>query len=110
MKLVVQRSIAILLLVIPGLLATFGFLRMKNALFFYFSEFGNEAVTPSFNWLSFLLGLIMFGAGVSFIAGWIFFRDRKRNYVAPRFRKKRPRPPKPQVGDASENANEPRMQ
>jgi len=96
MKLVIQRFIAVILLVVPGLIACFGFLRMKNAVFIYFSEFGNEAVTPSFNWLSFLLGLIMFAVGAGFIGGWIFFRDRKRNYVAPRLKKKRPRPPKPQ--------------
>jgi len=97
MKLVIARFIAIIMLVVPGLLACFGFLKMKDALFFYFSDFGNEAVTPSFDWLSFLLGLIMFGAGAGFIGGWIFFRDRKRNYVAPRFKEKRPRPPKPQA-------------
>lgn len=95
MKLTITRFIAILMLVIPGVLACLGFLKVKNALFIYFSEFGNEAVTPSFQWLNFLLGLVMFFAGVSFIGGWIFFRDRKRNYVAPRFKKKRPRPPKP---------------
>ncbi|GGG57014.1 DUF2627 domain-containing protein [Paenibacillus radicis (ex Gao et al. 2016)] len=97
MKLVAARLIAVLFLVIPGVLACLGFLRMKNALFHYFSEFGNDAVVPDFQWLSFLLGLVMFAAGVGFIGGWIFFRDRKRNYVATRFKEKRPRPPKPQA-------------
>jgi len=97
MKLVIQRLIAVLILVIPGLLACFGFLRMKNAIFDYIADIGNDAIVHSFNWLSFLLGLVMFGAGAGFIGGWIFFRDRKRNYVAPRFKKKRPRPQKPQV-------------
>lgn len=97
MKLLIARFIAILFLVIPGVLACFGFLKMKDSLFIYFSEFGNDAVQPQFDWLSFLLGLVMFAAGAGFIGGWIFFRDRKRNYVAPRFKKKRPRPPKPQA-------------
>ena len=95
MKAIVARFIAILMLVIPGLIACFGFLKMKNSTFDYFSSFGNETVTPNFEWLNFLLGLVMFLAGAGFIGGWIFFRDRKRNYVAPRFKKKRPRPPRP---------------
>ncbi|RJX38354.1 DUF2627 domain-containing protein [Paenibacillus pinisoli] len=97
MKLVIARFIAVIMLVIPGILACFGFLKMKDSLFMFFSDFGNDAVTPSFDWLMFLLGLVMFAAGAGFIGGWIFFRDRKRNYVAPRFKQKRPRPPKPQA-------------
>lgn len=97
MKLITARLIAVLLLVIPGILACLGFLKMKNAVFQYFSEFGNDAIVPDFQWLMFLLGLVMFGIGVSFIGGWVFFRDRKHNYVASRFRPKRPRPPKPQA-------------
>jgi len=97
MKLVIARLIAVLLLVIPGIMACIGFLKMKDALFHYFSEFGNDAIVPDFQWLTFLLGLILFAIGVSFIGGWIFFRDRKRNYVASRFRPKRAnKPPKPQ--------------
>ncbi|QAY66231.1 DUF2627 domain-containing protein [Paenibacillus protaetiae] len=97
MKLVVARFIAILILAIPGLIACIGFLKMKDAVFFYFSDFGNDAVTPHFAWLKFILGFLMFGGGAGFISGWVFFRDRKRNYVATRFREKRPRPPKPQM-------------
>ncbi|CAM3965090.1 DUF2627 domain-containing protein [Paenibacillus alkaliterrae] len=96
MKLVTARFIAILMLVIPGLLACFGFLEMKDTVFVYFSDFGNDAVTPHFQWLKFIVGFIMFAAGAGFIGGWTFFRDRKRNYVAPRFKQKRSRPPKPQ--------------
>ncbi len=96
MKLVTARFIAVLLLVIPGLIACFGFLEMKDAVYLYVTEFGDEEATPSFKWIKFLVGLLMFGAGAGFIGGWTFFRDRKRNYVAPRFKQKRPRPPKPQ--------------
>lgn len=97
MRLIISRFIAIILLVVPGIIACFGFLKMKDALFYYFSDFGNDTVTPDFQWLKFLLGLVMFAIGAGFIGGWIFFRDRKRNYVAPRFKEKRPRPPKPQA-------------
>lgn len=95
MKLTTQRIIAMLLLVIPGILACFGFLEMKDAIYFYWSDLGIEGVTPTFKWLKFMVGLIMFLAGAGFIAGWTFFRDRKRNYVAPRFKEKRNKPPKP---------------
>nr|WP_281067852.1 DUF2627 domain-containing protein [Cohnella thailandensis] len=86
--------IAILMLVIPGLAAAYGFLLMKDALFDYFAQLGDvELNTPHFEWLPFVLGFILFLLGVGFIGGWIFFRDRKHNYVASRFRPKRPRPP-----------------
>lgn len=88
MKPLIQRLVAALLLVIPGFLATYGFLAMKNAFFHQFE------IEGSFQWGQFLLGLLLFAAGCTFIGGWIFFRDRKRGYVAPRFRakKKGPRP------------------
>lgn len=81
MKTKAARFIAILLLVIPGFAATYGFLTMKNAVF--------ESFGPApFPWLKFVIGLVLFILGIAFIAGWIFYRDRKRNYVAPRFREK----------------------
>ncbi len=36
-------------------------------------------------WVQFLLGLLLFIGGLSFIAGFIFYRDRKRNKVQERF-------------------------
>ncbi|ANE49037.1 hypothetical protein SY83_19080 [Paenibacillus swuensis] len=92
MKLKIARFIAILILVIPGVLATFGFLHMKDAVFLFFSQFGESGAEPSFRWGKFMLGFVEFAAGVGFIGGWIFFRDRKRNYVAPRFKVKKKRP------------------
>ncbi|WP_438448834.1 DUF2627 domain-containing protein [Gorillibacterium sp. sgz5001074] len=91
MRLLLQRLAAALMLVIPGLAATYGFLAMKNAFFHQFEPEGG------FQWGRFLLGLLLFAVGSAFIGGWIFFRDRKRGYVAPQFRakKKRPRPPEP---------------
>ncbi len=80
-----SRFIAVMLLVIPGWLATYGFLQMKDAVF---ASFGPGV----FPWLKFMLGLVLFGIGAAFIGGWIFYRDRKRNYVAPRFREKKKQP------------------
>lgn len=95
MKQIVIRFIAILLLVIPGLGATYGFLLMKDAVFHYFSSFGDDQINPNFEWLLFIGGLLLFLAGAGFIGGWTFFRDKKRNYLQSRFREKRPRPPRP---------------
>jgi len=95
MRQIVARLIAMLLLVIPGIAAAYGFLLMKDAVYDYFADLGNVDVpNPHFAWLSFLIGFLLFLAGVGFVGGWIFFRDRKRNYVASRFRPKRPRPPR----------------
>lgn len=84
MKGTFTRFIAILLLVIPGLMATYGFLAMKDAIFAQFSAADGHVL-----WGKFSLGLVLFIIGVAFIGGWTFFRDRKRNYVAPRFKPKR---------------------
>jgi hypothetical protein len=88
-RLVFLRLIAILLLVIPGFMATYGFLEIKNALFDYFAAHGDESGTPSLAWGQLILGIFLFLAGSGFIAGWVFFRDRKRNYVAPKFKEKK---------------------
>jgi len=84
MKQVFGRFVAILLLVIPGIAATYGFLAMKNA---FFAQF--EPGVSTILWGKLIMGFVLFVTGVSFIGGWIFFRDRKRNYVAPRFKEKR---------------------
>ncbi|MNB77353.1 hypothetical protein D3C75_240380 [compost metagenome] len=88
MKLIISRFCAILILVIPGLLAMKGFLMMKDDLFNYLSMHGDDRVTPVFAWLHFGGGLLLFAAGMSFLGGWILTRDRKKNYVGPRFREK----------------------
>lgn len=95
MKLILQRLIAILLLVIPGIGAAYGFLLMKDALFDYFADMGDVSITPSFAWGWFILGAFLFLIGIAFIGGWVFYRDRKRNYLSPRFLPKRPPRPKP---------------
>ncbi len=88
MKLLISRFIAILILVLPGLMAMKGFLMMKDDIFNYVSMHGDDTVTPVFAWLHFGGGLLLFLAGMSFLGGWILTRDRKKNYVGPRFREK----------------------
>lgn len=88
MKLLISRLIAILILVIPGLLAMKGFLMMKDDIFNFISMHGDDSVTPDFAWSHFGGGLLLFLAGMSFLGGWILTRDRKKNYVGPRFREK----------------------
>ena len=84
MKAAFARFVAILLLVIPGFAATYGLLAMKDAIFAQFD--GEHASMP---WGKFIIGFLLFAAGTALIGGWIFYRDRKRNYVAPRFKQKK---------------------
>ncbi len=88
MKLLISRFIAILILVIPGLFAMKGFIMMKDDIFNYISMHGDDSATPAFAWLHFGGGLLLFAAGMTFLGGWILARDRKRNYVGPRFKAK----------------------
>lgn len=107
MKLLIQRLIAILLLVIPGIAAAYGFLLMKDALYDYFATIGEvNAPAASFSWGMFIGGAILFLIGIGFIGGWIFFRDRKHNYLSSRFRPKVPRPPRP-AAPATASVNHP---
>ncbi|WP_334071666.1 DUF2627 domain-containing protein [Paenibacillus sp. A14] len=85
MKLMLSRFLAIVILVIPGVAAMTGFLKMKDALFIYMSQHGDDSLTQvSFDWLNFTVGLLLFVLGIGFLGGWIYFRDRKRNYAGPR--------------------------
>ncbi|AZK47079.1 DUF2627 domain-containing protein [Paenibacillus lentus] len=89
MKLIISRFIAIIILVIPGIAAMVGFLKMKDALFLYMSRHGDDSLTHvHFDWLDFGFGVVLFAAGIGFLGGWIYFRDHKRNYLGPRFKKK----------------------
>ncbi|NHN28815.1 DUF2627 domain-containing protein [Paenibacillus agricola] len=88
MKTTLTKFAAVLLLVIPGFMATYGFLAMKDA---FFAQFGTAESDPHILWGKFAIGFVLFAAGVAFIGGWTFYRDRKRNYLAPRFKVKRKR-------------------
>lgn len=77
-----QRILALLLLVIPALIAMYGWNLMKNVIFDYIA-------TSELQWLHFLLGMVLFLAGVAFVAGFVFHRDKKRKRLQPRFLKKK---------------------
>ncbi|NBJ70208.1 MULTISPECIES: DUF2627 domain-containing protein [Clostridia] len=66
------RIIAIILLFIPGVVAAIGIKLMRDTLFasFYPIFFHNS--------IQFIVGLILFLAGLAFIGGFIIHRDRKR--------------------------------
>jgi len=67
------RFIAVLVLFIPGIIGAFGIKLMRDALF-------SEVYQLLFNeTIQFIIGFIMFIIGFSFVAGFIFHRDKKRN-------------------------------
>lgn len=75
----IQRFIALFILVIPGVIGVYGWKLMRDATFDAIGE-------PGFPWLLFLGGLVLFLIGVAFIGGFIFYRDRKRKLIQPKFR------------------------
>jgi Protein of unknown function (DUF2627) len=76
------RIVALIILVIPGLIAAYGIKLMRDMLFGILHSPINHLG------LQFLIGLLLFLGGLSFIGGFILHRDRKRNKVQPRFQKK----------------------
>lgn len=77
-----SRIIALIIMVIPGILAALGVKLMRDM------TFGILQSPIPFLWLQFSLGLFLFLGGISFIAGFVFYRDRKQNKVQKRFSKK----------------------
>jgi len=75
-----QRIIALLILVIPGVLAAFGIKLMRDMVF--------AILHPPFPFLGlqFITGLLFLVIGVGFIAGYVLHRDKKRNKVQKRFK------------------------
>jgi putative Mn2+ efflux pump MntP len=77
----IGRIIALILLLIPGVLAGYGIKLMRDMLF-------GKLLSPyPFLWFQFIAGLIFFIIGLGFIAGFILHRDRKKNKVQKRFKK-----------------------
>ncbi|WP_085523420.1 DUF2627 domain-containing protein [Tuberibacillus sp. Marseille-P3662] len=76
------RLMALIILVFPGILAVYGVKLMRDTLFNLLN------VPYPFLWLQFLVGFIVFIVGIAFVAGWILYRDRKRNYVSKRYKNK----------------------
>ncbi|KIL49034.1 hypothetical protein KP77_22450 [Jeotgalibacillus alimentarius] len=77
------RIIALIILLIPGVIAAYGIKLMRDMFF------GLQASWIPSLALQFLLGLLMFLAGLSFIGGFLLHRDRKKNKVQQRFIKKK---------------------
>lgn len=76
------RLAAFIVLIIPGVIAAGGIKFMRDSLYgIVFSPF------PA-SWLQFIVGLLMFGAGLAFFAGFLLRRDRKNGRVQERFIKK----------------------
>lgn len=68
----VMRNIAVLILVIPGVIAAYGIKLMRDSLF-------NELTAIFLHLgLQFFIGFVFFAAGIVFIGGFIVYRDRKR--------------------------------
>ncbi|WP_078545852.1 DUF2627 domain-containing protein [Litchfieldia alkalitelluris] len=76
-----QRIIALIIMLIPGVIAAYGIKLMRDMIF--------NIIHPliPYGWLQFLIGLIFFIIGLGFIAGFVLHRDRKRNKVQKRFQK-----------------------
>ncbi|WP_102345655.1 DUF2627 domain-containing protein [Bacillus sp. Marseille-P3661] len=75
-----NRIIALLIMVIPGIVAVYGFKLMRDTLF------GISHSFIPYLWLQFFIGLFAFLLGLAFVTGFIFYRDRKRNKVQNRFK------------------------
>lgn len=78
-----SRLIALLVVAIPGILAVIGFKLMRDTIF------GIEQFHIQFLWMQFLIGLLLFLLGLIFVAGFIFYRDKKRKKLQPKFQKGR---------------------
>lgn len=77
-----SRIFALVIMVFPGILAALGIKLMRDM------TFGILQPPIPFLWLQFILGFFLFIGGLSFVAGFIFYRDRKRNKVQKRFTKR----------------------
>jgi len=76
------RLAAFIVLLIPGVFAAGGIKLMRDSLYgVLFSPF-------TVSWLQFLVGFILFAAGISFFAGFLLNRDRRNGRVQKRFAKK----------------------
>lgn len=86
LDMIVKRLLAILLLAVPAIIAMVGWNEMKNSVYMVMANEG-------FPFGKFILGAILFVVGVSFLAGFVFHRDRKRKLLQPRFMKKKKKKP-----------------
>lgn len=68
----VQRIIALALLLIPGAAGVYGIKLMRDALFMFFDP--HNQTSP---WLILLGGLVLFIVGISFVAGYLYHREKR---------------------------------
>jgi hypothetical protein len=80
------RIFALIILLIPGFFAAAGIKFMRDMFF------GILHAPFPFLWLQFVAGLLLFLIGLGFVAGFILYRDRKRNKVQTRFQQAKKRP------------------
>ncbi|WP_010530909.1 DUF2627 domain-containing protein [Lentibacillus jeotgali] len=66
------RIIAVLMLLIPGLISAIGIKLMRDTLF---NDFYPVFIHIS---IQFIAGFLLFLGGLAFIAGFIVYRDRKK--------------------------------
>jgi putative Mn2+ efflux pump MntP len=77
-----MRLIALIIMVIPGIVAVIGIKLIRDMIFgILISPF------PSL-WIQLIAGIIFIVFGIWFIGGFIFYRDRKRNKVQSKFNNK----------------------
>ncbi|AZB43491.1 DUF2627 domain-containing protein [Bacillus sp. FJAT-42376] len=74
-----SRIIALTIMLIPGIMAAYGIKLMRDLFFGIL-----QPPIPSLL-LQFFIGVLLFIGGLSFVAGFIFYRDRKHNKVQKRF-------------------------
>ncbi|UOQ85956.1 DUF2627 domain-containing protein [Gracilibacillus salinarum] len=67
-----MRLIALLMLVLPAVLATYGIKLMRDAFFGELNMLFFHIV------IQFIIGLVLFVGGLYFIGGFILHRDKKR--------------------------------
>jgi hypothetical protein len=75
-----KRIIALIIVLIPGILAAVGIKLMRDMLFGII-----QAPFPNLLF-QFFVGFLFFVCGLGFVAGFIFHRDRKRSKVQKRFK------------------------
>lgn len=77
-----SRIFAVIVMFTPGVIGAFGIKLMRDALFADVSPiFFNEIV-------QFIIGFIMFAIGLTFVGGFIYHRDKKKQLVKERNKNK----------------------
>ncbi|GLF87347.1 MULTISPECIES: DUF2627 domain-containing protein [Bacillus] len=76
------RILALVIILIPGALAALGIKLLRDTVF-------GIIIEPfPFLWLQGIAGLVFLGVGLYVVAGFILYRDRKRNKVTTRFKQR----------------------